>query len=155
MSVYKRRDRKKKPWIFEYKVEKDGRPLARKKSFATQKEAKFAAANFIVEHGGTVILDDDITFVDYFETWVETYKLPNISDNTLTKYATSRNTIKKYFKSTKVKDITRTTYQQFINWYIDDKKATNTQNNQSRSCTPTPRNVWNQPSLINCSLKTL
>lgn len=123
MTVFKRKDRPNKPWVFEYKVEKDGKQLARKKSFATQKEAKLAEANFLVEHGGTVILDDDITFVDYFETWVETYKLPNISDNTLTKYATSRNTIEKYFKHTKVKDITRTTYQQFINWYIDDKKG--------------------------------
>jgi hypothetical protein len=30
MTVFKRKDRPNKPWVFEYKVEKDGKQLARK-----------------------------------------------------------------------------------------------------------------------------
>lgn len=41
----------------------------------------------------------------------------------MTKYITSKNTIQNYFKNTKIKNIKRTQYQQFINWYIDDKKG--------------------------------
>ena len=59
----------------------------------------------------------DISLVDYFKRWYETYKRANLSDNTRGTYNNSLLAISKYFDDKKLADITRTDYQQFINWY--------------------------------------
>lgn len=122
MTVYKRNNRPKKPWVFEWTIiDKDGKTKKRTQSFVSQKEAKKAQAKYMVEHDGDMPFDPEISFVDYFELWVNTYKSEVVSAVTLTKYETSKNNIEDYFKNIKVKDITKTKYQQFINHYIDDK----------------------------------
>ncbi|NVO88905.1 site-specific integrase [Lactobacillus rhamnosus] len=121
MSVYKRKNRRSKPWIFEWNVtDPTGHRRKKTKSFESEREAKLAEAKYLVNTNGQIQIDSDITFVDYFQLWIDTYKAKSVSANTLTKYATSKNIIKAYFGDMKVKDITRTKYQQFINWYIDD-----------------------------------
>lgn len=98
MSIYKRKDRPSKPWIFEYQVQENGKTTKHKKGFSTRSEAKRAEAEFLVENSGFIRMDTEITFVDYFDIWLQTYKQSSVSANTLTKYITSQNTIAEYFK---------------------------------------------------------
>lgn len=121
MTVTKRKDRRNKPWLFQWiDTDKDGKEHRRTKSFTTRDEAKKAEAQWIVNSTGELPGDPLIPFVDYFDLWLETYKRNSVSENTMTKYATSRNIIAEYWKKTVLRDITRTKYQRFINWYIDD-----------------------------------
>lgn len=54
-------------------------------------------------------------FADYFKTWYETYKFPSIRKSTQKRYITNYNYIKNYFRDTKIKNITRSNYQKFLN----------------------------------------
>lgn len=122
MTVFKRPDRKNKPWVFQWEepAKDGGRPKRPSKSFATEHEAKMAEAKWLLEQPKDMPTDPNLTLADYMQLWLDTYKKPVVSENTMTKYTTSLTIIQRYFKETKVKDITRTKYQRFINWYIDD-----------------------------------
>lgn len=121
MTVFKRKDRKEKPWVFRYKyIDSKGNKKTKNESFATKALAKKAEAKYIVDHGGAAKIDPSITVADYYDDWVKTFKSKSVSANTMSKYATSGVNIRKYFGNTKMVELTRTLYQQFINWYIDD-----------------------------------
>lgn len=122
MTVFKRADRKKKPWTFQWDEPREdgGRPKRRSESFETEREAKMAEAKWLLTQNKDMPVDTDISLVDYMQLWMDTYKKPVVSENTMTKYVTSKNIIESYFGDAKVRDITRTKYQRFINWYIDD-----------------------------------
>ncbi|KRM54592.1 tyrosine-type recombinase/integrase [Lacticaseibacillus sharpeae] len=121
MTIYKRKNRASKPWVFEWtEKDADGKPHKRTKSFDKKEDAKQAEAHYMVDTTGEMPNNPDMTFVDYFELWLDTYKKPVVSAVTMTKYATSQNIIAGYWKQTKLRDITRTKYQKFMNWYIDD-----------------------------------
>ena len=55
-------------------------------------------------------------FADYMQKWFETYKKPNCSPATSTKYNYEINLVRNYFGDLTIKDITRTKYQEFINF---------------------------------------
>lgn len=55
-------------------------------------------------------------FADYMQKWFETYKKPNCSPATSTKYNYEINLVRHYFGDLTIKDITRTKYQEFINF---------------------------------------
>lgn len=61
-------------------------------------------------------------FADYMQKWFETYKKPNCSPATSTKYNYEINLVRHYFGDLTIKDITRTKYQEFIN-FIAKKHA--------------------------------
>ncbi len=122
MSVFQRKDRKKNKWIFQYSYKTaDGKTKYKSESFATKKDAKAAEAKYIDQHHGKQKFDPTISFYDFYTMYVNTFKSKSVSANTLIKYNDSGAVIKKYFKETKLVNITRTSYQQFINWYIDDE----------------------------------
>lgn len=114
MTVFKRKDRKTKPWVF-----RDAEGISQ--SFDTRKEAMAASNKYAVENNGPVPINKKITFADYYDEWVETYKKANISAVTYMKYKTSGNTIRRFFKNTKLYDINRSLYQRFLNDYADDQ----------------------------------
>lgn len=60
---------------------------------------------------------ENILFVDYFESWYETYKENKLEKSTAKKYIHVHGVLKKYFPDAHLKDITRTDYQHFINVY--------------------------------------
>lgn len=60
----------------------------------------------------------DISFNEYYKRWYETYKKDSaLSYITKGRYHTFTKTIAYYFKDTRLRDIKRSTYQEFINWY--------------------------------------
>lgn len=87
-----------------------------KKGFSTKKEAQLFEANLKeeLEHVGS-LSQIDVTLADYFENWVTRNKLGRYSISTERKYLTDIKLIKSHFKQTKLKDITRSMYQDFIN----------------------------------------
>lgn len=73
---------------------------------------------------GGVMADRNITFVEYFRTWYETFRKPKVSDATAARYQYSLNVITKYFGNTLFRKITTTEYQKFLNWYgLGDKDS--------------------------------
>ncbi|WP_195486698.1 tyrosine-type recombinase/integrase [Lacticaseibacillus paracasei] len=120
MAVFKRANRKSKPWGFQYSYKADGISKQKTSFYKTRKEAKAAEAEYLTSTGGSVKIDPVITFADWYDKWLHTYKIRSVSELTMTKYATSGTIIRNYFKGLKLIDLTRMIYQQFINNYIDD-----------------------------------
>lgn len=97
--------------------EDNKRKTKAKSGFPTKKQAQeWATANEAKLNLG-VNIKKEIAFIDYYSHWVETYKEPKVSDVTLRRYKITEKALKKFFKQTQIKDITRTKYQEFINAY--------------------------------------
>lgn len=60
----------------------------------------------------------DMTFSDYYQRWFDLYKKNKAKSHSASyQYELIGKYIKKYFKGTKLRDIKRSEYQAFINWY--------------------------------------
>lgn len=60
----------------------------------------------------------DISLADYYNRWYEIYKANSeLSDITKRRYTYFHASLVKYFKDTRIRDIKRSDYQLFINWY--------------------------------------
>lgn len=78
----------------------------------------------------------DISFLNYYNQWVMTYKEPKLSSKTLNRYTVVGNVLQKHFKQTNIKNITRTMYQEFINSYGNNHAISSVKklNSIIRSC---------------------
>lgn len=73
---------------------------------------------------GGIMADRNVTFVDYFRNWYQTFRKPTIGDTTAARYRYSLNIITEYFGDTLFRKITPTKYQEFLNWYgLGDKES--------------------------------
>lgn len=89
-----------------------------KQGFRTKKEAEIYATDLENKKntsGVSALMD--ITFSDYFEQWINTYKLGKFSKNVENRYKRTASLISDFFGNDKFKDITRQHYQQFIDAY--------------------------------------
>ena len=60
----------------------------------------------------------DISFADYYQRWVETYKLPSVkSPSAKYQYQLVGKWIRKYFHDERLREVSRHKYQEFLNWY--------------------------------------
>ncbi|UVJ08989.1 site-specific integrase [Staphylococcus aureus] len=111
MTVSRRSDRGNWQFIFGY----NGKTY-RKSGFKTKREAVLAETEFRRSLTDGMIIDDNITFHEYFKEWCETYKEPNISQKTYTSYKTIIRILSKHkIGELRLHDITRRQYQKFIN----------------------------------------
>lgn len=62
-------------------------------------------------------------FADYCNNWINIYKMPSVRPATKLTYQKRFKYIEKFFGTTKIKDIDRTMYQKFINWYAKEHAA--------------------------------
>ncbi len=118
MSVKK--DKKTGKWYvrFSYKDDNDKYQIKNKFGFMTKKEAEAYEATLAlkVAEGQDLSNDTDLTiFANYFEEWCHTYRIGKFSVGTDKKYLHEIELVKDYFKQTKLKDLTRTKYQNYIN----------------------------------------
>ncbi|MCQ2570555.1 MAG: site-specific integrase, partial [Limosilactobacillus sp.] len=60
-------------------------------------------------------ISKDISLVDYWNHWVQTYKEPKLSQVSIDHYHQVGNTLERHFGNLSIKKINRSTYQQFIN----------------------------------------
>lgn len=108
-----------KTW--QYTVSNKGDPI-RKSGFRTKAEAKAAATEVESQlNNGTYVKQIDISFDDYFESWLKTYKT-NITKNTMARYKNTLKTIKEVFKGKTIQSIDRRFYQKVINDYGKNRK---------------------------------
>lgn len=96
----------------------DGKFIKKRKSgFRTKKEAMQYAQEQerLVKQG--YFQNNDYLIDDYFKEWMDLYKKPIVSHRTYTKYETSYNSIKEYFKDTWLTEMTKKKYQSIMNEY--------------------------------------
>lgn len=108
----------------------------RKGGFKTKREAQAAAADIESKmNKGFSPITRKVPFNEYFEAWIKTYKT-DIKENTLARYNNSLDTINEYFNDTAIQDITKRSYQSFLNEYAKNhaKETTRKLNTHIRSC---------------------
>lgn len=113
-----------KSWQYElsYKDQEDGKfKKLRKSGFKTKSEAIAEAAEIESNLAkGFKLKPIKMSFPEYFEHFINTYKKGSIRENTLKGYMSNLKRVQELFDSTLVKDITRTDYQKIINIFAKD-----------------------------------
>lgn len=113
-----------KSWQYElsYKDQEDGKfKKLRKSGFKTKSEAIAEAAEIESNLAkGFKLKPIKMSFPEYFEHFINTYKKGSIRENTLKGYMSNLKRVQELFDSTLVKDITRTDYQKLINIFSKD-----------------------------------
>ncbi|MFK4910007.1 tyrosine-type recombinase/integrase [Lactococcus petauri] len=113
-----------KSWQYElsYKDQEDGKfKKLRKSGFKTKSEAIAEAAEIESNLAkGFKLKPIKMSFPEYFEHFINTYKKGSIRENTLKGYMSNLKRVQELFDSTLVKDITRTDYQKLINIFAKD-----------------------------------
>lgn len=109
----------------------------RKGGFKTKAEAKAAAAEMEASlNKGIVPHLKPVPFDEYFENWINVYKVNSISKATLKHYEYSLKAVKEYFGSKPLQQINRNEYQLFLNEFGENKAKETVEkvNNHIRAC---------------------
>ncbi|WP_215509785.1 site-specific integrase [Limosilactobacillus fermentum] len=93
------------------------RRFKNKGGFATKSLAKKWAVENEANLAKGILTDKEITFADYVDQWVMTYKEPKVAKISLDRYHYTANEVRRFFKLTPIRQVTRTMYQEFINDY--------------------------------------
>lgn len=88
-----------------------------KGGFRTKAQAKKWENEQILAKNKNNITNENPVFADYFWKWAMTYRIPGKTDGTKRRYTYISNVVKKYFGTTRINDINRSVYQNFINEY--------------------------------------
>ena len=113
IKANKRKDRN--TWGYTFHV--DGKRY-RKSGFKTKSEALRKAHEHVDEIVSRNTINTEITFEEYYKNWIEIYKKYELSKGQYGYYVRSLNLFNKFFGENKLmRNITRTEYQKFINWY--------------------------------------
>lgn len=116
-----KKDPKTGTWYFRvsYKDSEGKYRTKTKKGFKTKLEAQTQAGLLESKKQEQPDLSNErdlSIFAEYFEEWVETYITGKHSLGTDKKYEHEVELVKEFFKDTKLKDLTRTQYQSYINF---------------------------------------
>lgn len=109
---------------WQYRVSyKDGDKYRTKSGngFSTKREAQLAAAKFeeLLNKGNKI--NHKIVFLDYFENWYEVYRKGKNSIRNDKDIELAINVARKFFNKTLILDIDRNKYQEFLNWYGENR----------------------------------
>lgn len=88
--------------------------------FRTKKLAQVWAVETKSRLNQGIAVDKKISFVDYYNHWVDTYKRPKIAQSTLNRYRINGRVLKRCFGDISIKDVSRSAYQKFLNDYGKD-----------------------------------
>lgn len=86
-----------------------------KSGFKTKRAAKEYAIKMENDITNGVNIADNPTFYNFFQAWINEVKKPTLRPSTFVKYEQDLKRLDNYFRFTKIKDIKRLDYQQFIN----------------------------------------
>lgn len=93
-----------------------GKRLSKSKSgFSTKTLAKQWAVSQEAELNNGTNIAKSITFPDYFDMWLKTYKKPKLAYATLHRYQITQKVIQHEFAGVNIKSINRQRYQKFVN----------------------------------------
>lgn len=59
----------------------------------------------------------NVSLTDYYGRWFKLYKEKGLSYRTVARYKNIGKVLQRYFKDTRLRDIKRSDYQEFMNWY--------------------------------------
>ncbi|MCI1926457.1 MAG: site-specific integrase [[Lactobacillus] timonensis] len=123
--------------IAEYKT-KDGKRHQKSAGWFKLKRQALAAADELEKQLNQLNIDlKDITLDDYFSRWFDLYKKHKAkSFSSRNQYRIMQKFIQKYWKDNRLRDIKRSDYQAFINWYGTNHayKSVSKLNGAIRSC---------------------
>lgn len=108
-----------------------------KNGFTTKAEAKKWAASAEVELTKGIKVDEDISFSSYYQDWFKKYKEPKLYPGpNQAWYLLVGKMVNNYFGKGKIKQITRSQYQGFLNGYAKDHSPASVRktNNIIRQC---------------------
>ena len=119
-AVAVKKDKKTGKWYVRvsYKDVEGKYKTKNKYGFATKKEAQIVEAKYemMKQEGIDLNEEKDMTiFANYFEDWCNTFRIGKFSTGTDKKYQHEIKLVKEFFGNTRLKDLTRTKYQQYIN----------------------------------------
>ena len=79
---------------------------------------------------------NDELFADYFEEWIDTYKVGAVRDVTLRKYRMTNKTLRKLVPNLKISQLDRRAYQRILNEYglTHEKQTTMDFHHQIKGC---------------------
>lgn len=90
----------------------------RRSGFRLKRDAELAASQIRIDFIDVrQYKDAELSLADYFERWLRLYKENSVSDVTLRKYTNTLQHIRKIFGDIKIRDITRSMYQDRINYF--------------------------------------
>lgn len=130
MASYQKRG---KTW--QYTISNKGNPI-RKGGFRTKAEAVAVATEIEANlRKGLVPHLNPEPFDDYFEKWIQIYKV-DISQNTRARYLNTHKTIKEYFGNKPIQNIEKKEYQIFLNEYGKNRSKASVKkvNTHIRAC---------------------
>lgn len=101
-----------------YKDKKTGKFRTKNETFIRKSDAINAARKLEMDKDVDAdISKKNITFLEYYDEWITTYRLEGVSDGTATRYKHLKKIINEYFPNELLVDITKEKYQKFINQY--------------------------------------
>ncbi|WP_204122459.1 site-specific integrase [Lacticaseibacillus mingshuiensis] len=90
----------------------------RRSGFRLKSEAELAASQVRTDFVDVrQYRDADLSLAQYFERWIQLYKVHSVSDITLRKYTNTLQHIRIIFGDIKLRDITKSLYQDRINYF--------------------------------------
>lgn len=117
-----------------YKDENTGKFRTKSKGGFDRKTECLAAARKVEEmkSNDANLAKQDMTVHNYYNWWIETFKLPGLAESTQQRYKQLLDVIDEYFPDELLIDVTRPEYQDFLNKYGQTRsKATVKQTNTS------------------------
>nr|WP_137611788.1 tyrosine-type recombinase/integrase [Companilactobacillus huachuanensis] len=100
-----------------YKNSSDGKFKQKTNNFNTKIQANEWSRKLELGKDRTDLSKRDISFIDYFINWYETFRVTDVSIGTMNRYENTGNLIEEFFKDECLIDVTKSEYQQFINEY--------------------------------------
>ena len=92
----------------------------RKQGFATKKEAQARIKKIISDVAHGVDTNSNESLFDYYERWVDIYKLNIVSEKSYNRFISTLTKMKEYFPpNIRIKDLDQDKYQSFINNYAE------------------------------------
>lgn len=138
MATFEKRGKK---WRFKilYYDDNHNRKYYTKSGFQTKTEAKAAATEieYQIKKNDISLSNQDISFYDYYKNWVKVYKKPNVGKSSMNRFNNiGDEVINNYFHNTKIRNISRIDYQNFMNEYSKTRSKLTIEKTNSiiRSC---------------------
>lgn len=124
-------------WTIRYS-HRVGKSLSQKykSGFKTKAEAQAYIAKLEQMKQAGLKFDVNPSLVEYYQNWVDTYKKAKVTLSTYQDYQLNGKRLENYFGKTKMKNITRSAYQEFINDFGNNhaKNTVHKLNNCVKSC---------------------
>lgn len=115
MASYEKRGNK---WRFSISITENGkRKKIQKGGFTTKTEARKVATEMESYYNKGFSLENNIIFHEHFLTWIKVNKQDSILPRSYARYEVMHKKIKEYFPYELLKDITKESYQEFLNDY--------------------------------------